>query len=127
LDAIITDLGHEAAQEAIRCLGLSIDKHFEPLGGFSTRRHINEFVTVLPYSDRTETEILLKDFVEDLQEQGIRDLWSACLRAPAGVCAEFVILAGIAEGQPIAEIDSIINSAKHQQQEIARLRCDRGR
>ena len=127
LDAIITDLGHEAAQEAIRCLGLSIDKHFEPLGGFSTRRHINEFVTVLPYSDRTETEILLKDFVKNFQEQGIQDLWSDCLRTPAGVCAEFVILAGIAEGQPIVEIDSIINSAKHQQQEIARLRCDRGR
>ena len=127
LDAIITDLGHEAAQEAIRCLGLSIDKHFEPLGGFSTRRHINEFVTVLPYSDRAETEILLKDFVKDFQEQGSQDLWSDCLRTSARVCAEFVILAGIAEGQPIAEIDSIINAAKHQQQEIARLRCDRGR
>ena len=127
LDAIITDLGHEAAQEAIRCLGLAIDKHFEPLGGFSTRRHINEFVTVLPYSDRTEAEILLKEFVKNFQEQGIQGLWSGCLRAPVGVYAEFVILAGIAEGQPIAEIDSIINSAKHQQHEIARLRCNRGR
>jgi phospholipid/cholesterol/gamma-HCH transport system ATP-binding protein len=127
LDAIIADLGHEAAQQAIRCLGLSIDKHFEPLGGFSTRRHINEFVTVLPYSDLAETEVLLKDFVKDFQEQGIQKLWSDCLRVPAGVCAEFVILAGIVDGQPFAEIDAIVNAAKERQQEIARLRCDRGR
>ncbi len=124
LEAIISDLGHEAAQEAIRCLGLYIDKHFGAIGGFSTRRHINEFVTVLPYSDLTETETLLKDFVKDFQEQGIRDLWSACLPAPAGICAELAILAGIAQGQPNAEIDSVINSAKHQQKEIARIRCD---
>ena len=42
------------------------------------------------------------------------------------MCVEFAILAGIAQGQPIAEIDSVIDSAKHQQKEIARLRCDGG-
>ena len=124
LEAIISGLGHEAAQEAIRCLGLYIDKHFGAIGGFSTRRHINEFVTVLPYSDLTESETLLKGFVKDFGEQGIHDFWSACLPAPAGICAELAILAGIAQGQPIAEIDSVINSAKHQQKEIARIRCD---
>ncbi|MGC1402081.1 MAG: ATP-binding cassette domain-containing protein [Thermodesulfobacteriota bacterium] len=124
LEAIISRLGHEAAQEAIRCMGVYIDKHFGPIGGFSTRRQFNEFVTVLPYSDLAETETMLKDFVEDFQKEGIRDLWSSCLRAPAGACAEFAILAGIAQGQPIAEIDSVINSAKHQQKEIARFRCD---
>ena len=124
LDTIISGLGHEASQEAIRRMGLYIDKHFGAIGGFSSRRHINEFVTVLPYSDLTETETMLKDFVKDFQEQGIRNFWSAGLRAPAGICIEFSIRAGIAQGQPDAEMDSVINSAKQQQKEIARIRCD---
>ncbi len=124
LEAIVSGFGHEAAQEAIRCMGLYLDKHFGAIGGFSTRRHINEFVTVLPYSDLTESETLLKGFVKDFGEQGIRDFWSACLPAPAGICTELAILAGIAHDQPDAEIDSVINSAKQQQKEIARFRCD---
>jgi len=125
LDAIITSLGHEAAQEAIRRMGLFIDKHFGAIGGFSTRHNINEFVTVLPYSDLAEAESILKDFVKDFREQGIRDIWDgAGKRAVSGESIEFVILAGIAQGQPVAEIDSVINSAKSQQKEIARLRCD---
>jgi phospholipid/cholesterol/gamma-HCH transport system ATP-binding protein len=125
MDAISTSLGHEAAQEAIRSLGVSIDKHFGAMGGFSTRRHADEFVTVLPYSDLIEVESMLKDFIDDIQEQGIRGIWAG-VRKPAAteVYVEFVILAGIAQGQPSEEIDSVMDSAKHQQKEIARIRCD---
>jgi len=126
LNAIITTLGHDAAQEAIRRMGLFIDKHFSAIGGFSTRRHTSEFVTVLPYSDRTEAESILQDFIEDFREQGIRDIWAGARKRDAsGECVEFAILAGIAQGQPIVEIDSIIDSAKYQQKEIARFRCDK--
>jgi len=124
LDTIISGLGHEASQTTIRRMGLYIDKHFGSIGGFSSRRHINEFVTVLPYSDLTETETILNDFIKNFQEQGIRNLWSTGLRASAGVCVELSIRAGIAQGRPNAEMDSVINSAKHQQKEIARIRCD---
>ena len=128
LHAIITTLGHEAAQEAIRKMGVYIEKHFSAIGGFSTRRHTNEFVTVLPYSDLAEAESNLKDFVEDFQGQGIREMWAGVRRrAVSEVCVEFAILAGIAQGQPIAEIDAVIEAAKQQQKEIARLRCDGGR
>ena len=106
-------------------MGASIDKHFGAIGGLSTRRHTNEFVTLLPYSDLTEFESILKDFVDDFQEHGIRDIWAGARKQAASeVCVEFTILAGIAQGQPIVEIDSVIDSAKHQQKEIARLRCD---
>jgi phospholipid/cholesterol/gamma-HCH transport system ATP-binding protein len=109
-------------------MGIYIDKHFGAIGGFSTRRHTNEFVTVLPYSDLTEAESILKDFAEDFQEQGIREIWSGSRRRGVSeVCVEFVILAGVAQGQPIADIGSVINTAKAQQKEIARLRCDGGR
>ena len=126
LSAIIANLGHDAAQEAIRQMGLFIDKHFSDIGGFSTRTQTNEFVTVLPYSDLAEAGSILNDFVKDFEEQGIRDIWAGTRRqAASGECVEFAILAGIAQGQPIAEIGPIIDSARHQQKEIARFRCDR--
>jgi phospholipid/cholesterol/gamma-HCH transport system ATP-binding protein len=128
LNAIITNLGYEAAQEAIRKMGVYIEKNFSAIGGFSTRLSTNEFVTVLPYSDIAEAESILKDFINDFQEQGIKEIWEGARRRPASeVCIEFTIMAGIAQGQPIAEIETVIQSAKQKQKEIARLRYDGGR
>jgi phospholipid/cholesterol/gamma-HCH transport system ATP-binding protein len=124
LDAIISSMGHDAAQEVIHSMGVYIDKHFGAIGGFSTRRKSNEFVTVLPFSSLEEAESILKDFVKDFQEQGIRDIWIGAQRqAPSGKCVDFSIRAGIAHGQPTAEIDQVIDSARSQQKEIGRLQC----
>jgi len=125
LDIIRAGAGHDAAQVAIRSLGSYIDKHFGAIGGFSTRRRSNEFVTVLPYSDLTEAESILKDFAKDFQEWGIHDIRAGARKwttSAGGV--EFTVLAGIAQGQPVADIDSVIDAAKSQQKEIARLRDD---
>lgn len=68
---------------------------------------------------------MLKDFIADFQEKGIRGIGAGDLKhADSEVCVEFAILAGISQGQPIVEIDSVIGSAKQQQKEIARIRCD---
>jgi len=124
LNTIITKLGHDAAQEAIHSMGLYIDKHFGPVGGFSTRRRINEVVTVLPYSDLADAKGILRDFIKDFQGQGIRDIWAGARKQMAlGNCVDFTILAGIAQGQPATDIDSVIASAKSQQKVIGRLRC----
>jgi phospholipid/cholesterol/gamma-HCH transport system ATP-binding protein len=124
LDAIIRGLGHDAAQEAIRGMGFFIDKHFGAIGGFSTRRHLNEFVTVLPYSNLNEANDILKEFIKDFQEHGIEDIWTgASKRSAPGVCVEFSILTGLAQGQPSADMDDIIAVAEIQQKEIARLQC----
>jgi phospholipid/cholesterol/gamma-HCH transport system ATP-binding protein len=124
LDAIISSMGHDKAQEVIHSMGVYIDKHFGAIGGFSTRRKANEFVTVLPFSDIAEAESILKDFVKDFQEQGIRDIWAGAQKqAPSGKCVDFSIRAGIAQGQPTAEIDQVIDSARSQQKEIGRLQC----
>jgi len=124
-NSIIANLGYDAAQEAIRRMGLFIDKHFSTIGGFSTRTQTNEFVTVLPFSDLAEAETMLRDFIKDFQAQGIGNICVGDRRqAASGGNVEFVILAGIAQGQPIVEIVPIIDSARRQQKEIARLRCD---
>jgi phospholipid/cholesterol/gamma-HCH transport system ATP-binding protein len=124
IESITSALGHDSAQEIIHAMGLYIDKHFGAIGGFSTRNRSNEFVTVLPYSDMAEAEKIMNEFVEDFHEQGIRDIWTEAQKyVPSDKCVDFAIRAGIAEGQPVAEIDSIIVSAKSQQKEIGRLRC----
>jgi len=125
MDAITANLGYDVAQGARRSMGGYIDKHFGAKGGFSTRRQTNEFVTVLPYSHLTEAESMLKGVIDDFQKKAIRGIWAGPRKQAASKeCAEFSILAGIAQGQPIMEIGSVIDSAKHQQKEIGRLRCD---
>jgi phospholipid/cholesterol/gamma-HCH transport system ATP-binding protein len=122
LDAISASLGYEVAPEAIRCMGAYIDKHF---GGFSTRQSTNEFVTVLPNADLAEVQGILEGFTKDFQQQGLRDIQTAVSQRAVSVeCVEFVILVGLAQGQPGVELESIIALAKNHQKEIARFRCD---
>ncbi len=124
LDDIIAGLGHEAGQAAIRSLAAFIDKHFGAIGGFSTRLRINEFVAMVPYCDLEETETILKDFIEDFQGQGIRDIWAGARKqAVSGPCVEFTVLGGLVQGQPVAEMETVIELAKNQQKEIGRFRC----
>jgi phospholipid/cholesterol/gamma-HCH transport system ATP-binding protein len=120
-----TSIGYDAAQVAIRSLANYIDKHFGAIGGFSTRRHSNEFVTVLPYSDRAEAEDILQDFVRDLRERGLQEVCTGDRRQTVSTeVVEFSVLAGIAQGQPVADIDPVIDAAKSKQKEIGRIRCD---
>ena len=124
MNSIVSYMGHDAAQETIHSMGIYIDKHFGGIGGFSTRRKSNEFVTVLPFSNFAETKSILKEFIEDFQQSGISDIWvEAQKKAPPDKCIDFSIRAGIAEGKPIDEIDSVIKLAKSKQKEIGRLRC----
>jgi phospholipid/cholesterol/gamma-HCH transport system ATP-binding protein len=124
LDEITAGLGHEAAQEAIRIMGALIDKHLGAVGGFSTRRSINEFVAMLPYSDLGECGGLLENFIQDFQKRGIRAIGAGARRhSVSGQCVEFTVLGGMAQGQPIAEMDAVIESARNHQREIGRFRC----
>ena len=124
LNAIITKLGHDAAQEAIHSMGLYIDKHFGTVGGFSTRHRLNEVITMVPYSDIADVRSILLEFIKDFQEKGNNEIWALYRKlVPVGECVELTILAGIAQGQPFDEIDSVIESAKSQQKVIGRLLC----
>jgi phospholipid/cholesterol/gamma-HCH transport system ATP-binding protein len=127
LDTISASLGYEVAPEAIRCTGAYIDKHFGVLGGFSTRQSTNEFVTVLPNADLAEVQGILEGFTKDFQQQGLRDIQTAVSQRAVSVeCVEFVILVGLAQGQPGVELESIITLAKNHHKEIARFSCDAG-
>lgn len=124
LNTISEKLGHDAVQEAIHSMGLFVDKHFGRIGGFSTRYRINEVITVVPYSDISDAQSILNEFIDDFQKQGNDKIWASYReRVPVGECVDLTILAGIIEGQPLDDIDSVIESAKSRQKEIGRLQC----
>ncbi|MFA5322781.1 MAG: ATP-binding cassette domain-containing protein [Smithella sp.] len=126
LKAVTTSVGHDAAQEALRGMGLYIDKHFGAIGGFSTRRYTNEIITMLPYSNLAETESIVKDFVHDFHTQILQTIQESACKLSAGSKVELMILAGIAQGQSTVDIDSVVALAKSQQKEIGRLNCVAG-
>jgi phospholipid/cholesterol/gamma-HCH transport system ATP-binding protein len=125
IDAISAHLGHDATQQIIRSLGSYINKHFGAVGGFSSRQTINEYATVLPYSDLDEAHRIMEDFTRDFQDHGIRDIQLPRGEGDAAVI-EFSVLAGLAQGKPQIEIESVMEFARFNQKEIARFTFEIG-
>lgn len=123
LEQITTGLGYEAVQQAIRCFGEFAEKHFGATGGFSTRRHNNEFLTILPFSDLDEADGLLKNFIEDFREHGACQDSCSLKTEQSSAVIEMIIYAGTAQGQTGSQIDSVIIAARKGLKEIARIPC----
>jgi ABC-type nitrate/sulfonate/bicarbonate transport system ATPase subunit len=103
------------------------DEHFGLVGAFSTRQTIDEFASLLPFSNREEAEHIMNDFTRDLQEHGLESLSALIRKATSSEeCFEFTILGGLARGQPQVELDSIIEFARFDLRPIARFSCERG-
>jgi phospholipid/cholesterol/gamma-HCH transport system ATP-binding protein len=125
LDRIIEELGHTAAQSGIRTMGDYINKHFGMVGGFSTRRSIDQFSTVLPFSDLKEAQRILEDFTKDFRQNGLISIENAAREVnPAVRCFEFSISAGLARGNPNVELDSIMAFADFNREPIAQFQCN---
>jgi phospholipid/cholesterol/gamma-HCH transport system ATP-binding protein len=134
LDTIAEKMGHDLAQEIIRSLGSYISKHFGAVGGFSSRQTINEYGTVLPYSDLEEAKRIMENFIRDFTQFGIKDHTRCEIRAfdpngapeaQTGEQFEFSVMAGLAQGNPQIEIESIMEFARFQQKELTRFSCIR--
>ena len=123
-DTLIENLGHTALQHGIRTMGQLINKHFGAVGGFSARRSLNQFETVLPFSNLAEAEQILKDFTRDFQKKGLADI-EAAARAikPDSDCFEFSIYAGLAGGHPNVELESVTEIAEFMQKPIGQFQC----
>jgi len=127
MDAIADQVGHKTAQQIIRAMGKFIIKHFGRVGAFSTRQTIDEFASLLPFSNREEAERIMSDFTRDLQEHGLESLSTVIRKATSSEeCFEFTILGGLARGQPQVELESVIEFARFDLRPIARLSCERG-
>lgn len=125
LDRIIDNLGHRAAQQGIRSMGDYINKHFGAVGGFSARRSINQFGTLLPFSDLEEAQRILADFIRDFRENGLINIENAARQVnPSVACFEFSISAGLAKGNPNVELDAIMEFAEFKSEPIAQFQCN---
>ena len=124
-DAINASLGYTATQKCIRAMGKYIDHHFGAVGGFSARRSINQFETVLPFSDLEEASRIMKNFVEDFRGNGLNHIIKAAKTVDSDIdCFEFSILPGMALGKPMLELDSVMQFAALSQKPIAQLQCE---
>ena len=125
LDRIIEELGHTATQSGIRTMGDYINKHFGTVGGFSMRRSIDQFSTVLPFSGLDEARRILEDFTRDFRKNGLISIENAAREVnPAVRCFEFSISAGLARGNPNVELDSIMAFADFHREPIAQFQCN---
>jgi hypothetical protein len=87
---------------------------------------MNEFVTLLPATDKAEAEGIVGEYIHDLQtqEQAILDIWSAAQKMSASQeCVELTMLAGLAQCRSDQDIDSVIERAKLEQKVVSRIRC----
>ena len=125
LDRIIDSLGHTAAQVSIRTMGDYINKHFGMVGGFSARRRINQFSTVLPFTDLDEAEEILANFNRDFRENGLNRIENAARQVnPAVRCFDFIVTAGMARGGGNVELDSIMEFAEFKKEAVAQFQCN---
>jgi phospholipid/cholesterol/gamma-HCH transport system ATP-binding protein len=127
MDAIGERLGHDAAQQIMRAIGSYIYKHFGTVGAFSSRQTIDEFGTVLPFSNMEEAERILADFTDDFQKHGMKELECA-IDGPSTAedFYELTVSAGMARGKPQVELESIMEFARYKQETIARFKCSFG-
>jgi len=125
IDTISEMLGHDVAQEMIRSLGTYINKHFGAVGGFSSRQTINEYATVLPYSNLEEAERIMADFTKDLREHGMKSIENLVQKdTSAEECHQITILGGLAQGKPQIELESVMEFARFKLEPIAGFTCD---
>ena len=125
LESIIHNLGHKAAQSGIRTMGTYINKHFGAVGGFSTRRRIDQYCTVLPFSDLDEARSILENFIRDFRQNGLVSIENAARQVkPEASCFEFSISAGLAQGNADVELGSIMELAESKREPIAQFQCN---
>ena len=125
LDRIVDNLGHKAAQQGIQSMGDYIIKHFGAVGGFSARRSMNQFGTVLPFSDLEEAGRILEDFTTDFRKNGLIKIENAARKVnPSVSCFEFSISAGLAKGNSDTELESVMEFAEDNRESIAEFQCN---
>ncbi len=123
-------IGHTTAHELIKELGMIISRHFDAVGGFSTRQRRSRFMTVLPFSNIEESRQMLDEFVIELRENGFEYI-KLKNRGSDGNFEEFykiTVIAGMAEGESSTEgINAVLKKARQNLFEIGRFQCIEGK
>ena len=126
-DLLNETLGPQVAVEVLRALGEFTNRHFSPIGGFSTRHSRDQILTIFPHTNTEEARQLVAGFAEELEKEALDRIHSiAGARIGPSACFDVYIRAGIIEVTAGDEIDQIIENAQIKQEIIATHRCDFG-
>ena len=130
-DTLCKRVGHTTGQMLVKELGMVISRHFDAVGGFSTRQRQSRFMTVLPFSDYEESRGILEGFVTELRDKGFeyvrlknreggKDTTEGVYR--------ITVVAGMAQGQGASEgIPDVLERARRNLFEIGQFQCMEGR
>ena len=122
LDQVSEHLGHTAMQRVLKAFGTYIDKHCGAVGGFAARQARDQFVALLPFSDLSEAEQIIKEFSRDLHGRGLCEFQTHA-RLQSEESFHFSVLAGVAEGKPSDDINRVFDEALAGQRPMARFWC----
>jgi len=117
-DRLSDRLGPQTALEILKTLGEYVNKHFSPLGGFSTRHSRGRILTMLPYLQSEEAERSVHDFALELQQKALPGSTKGTHES-----FEISVTAGITEAGPADDIEQIIEKASTKQKIIATYQC----
>lgn len=116
----------QAVVEVLKALGEYLNKYLGPLGGFSTRRRKDEILTILPHIGMAETDQLVHDVAQNLQNNILpRILTLVDNRIGGTQCIEVSVTAGITAGSSADDIGHIMKKVTANRKLIAKCRCSK--
>lgn len=110
-------------------MGMIISRHFDAVGGFSTRQRQSRFMTVLPFSDFKESREILEAFADELRANGFE--YVKTKNKDGGDASSDIykisVIAGLAQGEVAMEgIQDVLKKARKNLFEIGRFQCIEG-
>jgi phospholipid/cholesterol/gamma-HCH transport system ATP-binding protein len=122
-------VGYTTAHSLVKELGMIISRHFDAVGGFSTRQRRSRFMTLLPFSNYREAREMIDAFGADLMENGFEYVKfknkNNALDTPV---YKIRVMTGIAEGITAKDgINHVLENARNNQFEIGNFQCVAGR
>jgi len=125
-DLLEKGLGHEASLYTLKALAEYTNRHFSPMGGFSSRHSRGEILTILPYAELAEAQQLLIGFGKGLRENVLERIRDVTRQYIGMGCFVISVFAGLTEASVTDEFDEIIKKAREEQQIVATVLCDGG-
>jgi GGDEF domain-containing protein len=122
IDELIKKIGADYEQELFRIIFGHTYKFFLSYGGFASRDTTNEILIIIQNCDLEKGENLCKRFKSFFIETIIPDLNANIKMKKSDEVLEVRILAGIALGKPMIEMESIKESARFNLTPIVRIR-----
>jgi len=117
-------LGHHAAVEVVKVLGTYVNKHFSPVGGFSTRQERGQILTIVPHLSVTEAKEIVHVFAKSLLEEALSSIRSLIqVKMGEKNCFEVVVSAGITEARSNDDMEKIMDNAAEAKKTIGIYRC----